>query len=85
MDRSLLVGEMADFEYAFPPRGAPEIPLSCYEGEAVSLKLSFRGRDCAGQFLGHLVRTRALKNYRPSMRCKAELGGGKFRGCGDRR
>ncbi len=42
MDRSLLVGEMADFEYAFPPRSAPEIPFE-YEGAAISLN-KFRGK-----------------------------------------
>ncbi len=42
MDRSLLVGEMADFEYAFPPRGAPQIPF-LHEGASVSLA-DFRGK-----------------------------------------
>ncbi len=42
MDRSLLVGEMADFEYAFPPRGAPQIPFD-YNGRSVALD-DFKGR-----------------------------------------
>lgn len=41
-DRSLLAGEMADFEYAFPPRGAPEASFQL-DGEALTLK-DFRGR-----------------------------------------
>jgi thiol-disulfide isomerase/thioredoxin len=42
LDRALLVGEMADFEYAFPPRGAPEIPFE-HEGKPVTLD-DFKGR-----------------------------------------
>lgn len=41
-DRSLLVGDMADFEYAFPPRGASEASFA-YEDEAMTLA-DFRGR-----------------------------------------
>ena len=41
-DQALLVGEMADFEYAFPPRGAPENPFD-YDGEEMTLA-DFRGR-----------------------------------------
>ena len=41
-DQSLLTGEMADFVYTFPPRGAPDVPF-LYEGEEMTLA-SFRGR-----------------------------------------
>ncbi|MBB5517230.1 TlpA family protein disulfide reductase [Amphiplicatus metriothermophilus] len=41
-DRSLLVGEMADFEYAFPPRGAPQAPF-LHEGREMTLA-DFRGK-----------------------------------------
>ena len=41
-DKALLTGEMADFEYAFPPRGAPEIAFA-HEGKDVRLA-DFRGR-----------------------------------------
>ena len=41
-DRALLVGDMADFEYAFPPRGAPQAAFS-YQGEPMTLA-DFRGR-----------------------------------------
>ncbi len=41
-DKALLTGEMADFAYAFPPRGAPQIAFS-HEGEDVTLG-DFRGK-----------------------------------------
>lgn len=41
-DRALLVGEMADFEYAFPPRGAPQAAFA-RDGETLTLA-DFRGR-----------------------------------------
>lgn len=41
-DRSLLAGDMADFEYAFPLRGAPQASFA-YEGEPVTLA-DFRGQ-----------------------------------------
>ena len=41
-DRALLVGEMADFVYAYPPRGAPQIAFS-HEGKAVTLE-RFHGK-----------------------------------------
>jgi len=41
-DRSLLIGEMEDFEYAFPPRGSPKIAFD-YGVKRVSLK-DFRGK-----------------------------------------
>ena len=48
MDRALLTGEMADFEYAFPPRGAPQIPFE-HEGKMVTLD-DFRGRTVLVNF-----------------------------------
>ncbi|MEO1252292.1 MAG: redoxin family protein [Pseudomonadota bacterium] len=42
MDNALLVGEMANFEYAFPPRGAPQIAFDRGD-EKVSLA-DFRGK-----------------------------------------
>ncbi len=41
-DRALLVGEMADFEYAVPPRGMPLAPFE-HEGAEMTLE-DFRGR-----------------------------------------
>ena len=41
-DPALLVGEMADFEYAFPPRGTPLAPFE-HEGAEMTLE-DFRGR-----------------------------------------
>lgn len=41
-DRALLVGEMADFEYARLPRGAPQIPFQ-RDGQELTLN-DFRGR-----------------------------------------
>ena len=41
-DAALLVGEMADFDYAFPPRPAPEIPFQL-DGEDVFLA-DFKGK-----------------------------------------
>lgn len=41
-DRALLVGEMADFEYAVPPRGVPLAPFE-HEGAEMTLE-DFRGR-----------------------------------------
>lgn len=42
MDAVLLTGEMADFEYAYPPRGAPMIAFD-HEGAQVTLA-DFRGK-----------------------------------------
>ncbi len=42
MDPALLVGEMADFEYAFPPRTAIDTPFE-HEGAMISLA-DFRGK-----------------------------------------
>ncbi len=42
MDQALLVGEVADFEYAFPPRNAIDVPFE-HDGEMVSLA-KFRGK-----------------------------------------
>lgn len=42
MDKALLVGEMADFTYTFPPRAAPDAAF-VHQGEAMTLG-DFRGR-----------------------------------------
>lgn len=42
LDKALLTGEMADFEYAYPPRGAPAIAFE-HEGKSVTLA-DFRGK-----------------------------------------
>jgi len=41
-DQALLTGEMADFEYTFPPRGVSSVGFD-HEGETVSLA-DFRGK-----------------------------------------
>ena len=41
-DQSLLTGEMADFAYAFPPRGSPLIAFQ-HEGKSMTLA-DFRGK-----------------------------------------
>lgn len=41
-DRALITGEMADFEYAYMPRSAPEIPFE-FEGAPIALR-KFRGK-----------------------------------------
>lgn len=47
-DRALLRGEMADFEYAFPPRGAPKIAFQ-HSGEDIALA-DFRGKTVLVNF-----------------------------------
>jgi len=41
--RALATGEMADFTFAFPPRGAPQIPFEDAAGEPAAMA-DFRGR-----------------------------------------
>ena len=41
--RNLIVGEMADFTPAFPPRGAPQVPFVAPGGEPAALQ-DFRGK-----------------------------------------
>ena len=47
-DQPLLTGEMAEFAYAFPPRGAPEIPFE-HAGREISLT-DFKGRTVLVNF-----------------------------------
>lgn len=47
-DSALLTGEMADFEYAFPPRGAPDVPFLVGD-EEITLA-DFRGKTVLVNF-----------------------------------
>ncbi|WP_425410779.1 TlpA family protein disulfide reductase [Hyphococcus sp.] len=47
-DQALLTGEMADFAYTFPPRGAPEVPFQS-DGRKVSIA-DFRGKTVLVNF-----------------------------------
>lgn len=75
MDRSLLVGEMADFEYAFPPRGAPEIPFE-HDGAFVSLN-EFRGKAVLVNFWATWCAP-CLKELPSLDALQGRLGGHKF-------
>lgn len=75
MDRSLLVGEMADFEYAFPPRGAPKIPFE-HDGASVSLK-DFRGKAVLVNFWATWCAP-CLKELPSLDALQGRLGGRKF-------
>ncbi len=74
-DRVLLTGEMADFEYAFPPRGAPKIPFEI-EGRQVSLA-DFRGRAVLVNFWATWCAP-CLKELPSLDALEAKLGGRKF-------
>lgn len=74
-DRALLVGEMADFEYAFPPRGSPDIAFE-HEGESVRLS-DFRGKVILVNFWATWC-TPCLKELPSLDGLEAQLGGRKF-------
>lgn len=74
-DRALLRGEMADFEYAFPPRGAPEITFQ-HEGESIALA-DFRGKAILVNFWATWCLP-CLKELPSLDVLEAELGGEKF-------
>lgn len=74
-DRSLITGEMADFEYAFPPRGAPQIAFS-HEGEDMTLA-DFRGKAVLVNFWATWCAP-CLKELPSLDALEADLGGRKF-------
>jgi thiol-disulfide isomerase/thioredoxin len=74
-DKALLVGEMADFEYAFPPRGAPEIAF-LYEGKDVRLA-DFRGKAVLVNFWATWCAP-CLKELPSLDALERELGGDTF-------
>ncbi|GJL95509.1 MAG: thiol:disulfide interchange protein TlpA [Hyphococcus sp.] len=74
-DRSLLTGEMADFVYAFPPRGAPKIAFE-YEGEAKMLN-DFRGRAVLVNFWATWCAP-CLKELPSLDKLQEQLGSNKF-------
>jgi thiol-disulfide isomerase/thioredoxin len=74
-DQSLLVGEMVDFEYAFPPRGAPKIAFD-HEGERVSLR-DFRGKVVLVNFWATWCAP-CLKELPSLDLLEAQLGGRNF-------
>jgi len=74
-DRSLLTGEMADFEYAFPPRAAPQIAFQ-YEGRDLTLD-DFRGRAVLVNFWATWCAP-CLKELPSLDALEAELGGRGF-------
>ena len=74
-DRALLTGEMTDFEYAFPPRGAPKIPFE-FDGRDVSLA-DFRGRAVLVNFWATWCAP-CLKELPSLDALEAKLGGRKF-------
>jgi len=74
-DTALLTGEMADFVYAFPPRGAPKISFD-YEGRQISLA-DFRGRAVLVNFWATWCAP-CLKELPSLDALQEELGGRKF-------
>jgi len=74
-DQALLTGEMADFVYAFPPRGAPSVPF-LDEGKNITLN-QFRGRTVLVNFWATWCAP-CLKELPSLDRLQGELGGRKF-------
>jgi len=74
-DTVLLTGEMADFVYAFPPRGAPKISFD-YEGRQISLA-DFRGRAVLVNFWATWCAP-CLKELPSLDALQEKLGGRKF-------
>lgn len=74
-DQSLLIGEMADFEYAFPPRGAPQIAFE-HAGEAVMLA-DFQGKAVLVNFWATWCAP-CLKELPSLDALQGDLGGKRF-------
>ena len=74
-DRALLRGEMADFSYAFPPRGAPKITFQ-HEGENITLG-DFRGKTILVNFWATWCLP-CLKELPSLDALEEKLGGDKF-------
>lgn len=74
-DQALLVGEMAKFEYAFPPRGAPQIAFE-HGAESVSIS-DFRGKTVLVNFWATWC-VPCLKELPSLDALQAELGGERF-------
>lgn len=75
MDPSLITGEMADFEYAFPPRGAPKITF--LDGERNISVAEFRGKAVLLNFWATWCAP-CLKELPSLDGLQQQLGGSKF-------
>ena len=75
-DRALLTGAMAKFEYAFPPRPAPQIPFS-HNGKRVDLG-DFRGKTILVNFWATWCAP-CLKELPSLDALEAEMGGKNFK------
>ncbi len=74
-DQSLLVGEMADFAYAFPPRGAPHIAF-LHDGKQMTLD-DFRGKAVLVNFWATWCAP-CLKELPSLDKLEQAFGSGKF-------
>lgn len=74
-DNALLTGEMADFEYAYPPRGAPQIAFD-HQGKSVTLA-DFRGKAVLVNFWATWCAP-CLKELPSLDSLQKDLGGRKF-------